>query len=66
VAGWPWPGERPDAIFAGLQVPGDRTAARRCVRLRADAELRSTPVIMLTAESSRAAVVKIAKLGVRD
>jgi two-component system cell cycle response regulator len=35
-------------------------------RLRADAELKTTPVIMLTAEASRDTVIKIASLGVRD
>lgn len=35
-------------------------------RLRADPGLKTTPVIMLTAEAGRDSVVKIAKLGVRD
>jgi two-component system cell cycle response regulator len=57
--------ERPDAILLDYKMPV-MDGCETLVRLRADAELRSTPVIMLTAESSRAAVVKIAKLGVRD
>jgi two-component system cell cycle response regulator len=35
-------------------------------RLRADPDLKATPVIMLTAEAGRDTVVKIARLGVRD
>lgn len=35
-------------------------------RLKADPDLRSIPVVMLTAESGRDNVIRIAKLGVRD
>jgi two-component system cell cycle response regulator len=35
-------------------------------KLREDAELKNTPVIMLTAESGRDSVAQIAKLGARD
>ena len=35
-------------------------------QLRANPELRSTPVIMLTAESDRTSVFQITKLGVSD
>ena len=35
-------------------------------RLRSDPDLKSTPVIMLTAEAGRDTVIRIAQLGVRD
>ena len=57
--------EKPDLIVLDYTMPvmdGFEVLAR----LRSDAELKSTPVIMLTAEAGRETVVKIAKLGVRD
>lgn len=57
--------QRPDLILLDYTMPimdGFEVLAR----LRSDAELKSTPVIMLTAEAGRDTVVKIAKLGVRD
>lgn len=57
--------EKPDLILLDYTMPvmdGFEVLAR----LRSDPDLRSTPVIMLTAEAGRDTVVKIAKLGVRD
>jgi len=57
--------ERPDIILLDYTMPvmdGFEVLAR----LRSDPDLKSTPVIMLTAEAGRETVVKIAKLGVRD
>jgi two-component system cell cycle response regulator len=57
--------EKPDLILLDYTMPvmdGFEVLAR----LRSDAELKTIPVIMLTAEASRETVMKIAKLGVRD
>jgi two-component system cell cycle response regulator len=57
--------EKPDIILLDYTMPvmdGFEVLAR----LRSDPDLKSTPVIMLTAEAGRETVVKIAKLGVRD
>ncbi len=57
--------EKPDVILLDYTMPvmdGFEVLAR----LRSDADLRGTPVIMLTAEAGRETVIKIAKLGVRD
>jgi len=57
--------EKPDLILLDYTMPimdGFEVLAR----LRGDQELKSTPVIMLTAEAGRETVVRIAKLGVRD
>jgi two-component system cell cycle response regulator len=57
--------EKPDLIILDYTMPvmdGFEVLAR----LRSDADLKNTPVIMLTAEAGRDTVVKIAKLGVRD
>jgi two-component system cell cycle response regulator len=57
--------EKPDLILLDYTMPvmdGFEVLAR----LRSDPDLKSTPVIMLTAEAGRDTVVKIAKLGVRD
>jgi two-component system cell cycle response regulator len=57
--------EKPDLILLDYTMPvmdGFEVLAR----LRSDQDLKSTPVIMLTAEAGRDTVVKIAKLGVRD
>ena len=57
--------EKPDLILLDYTMPvmdGYETLNA----LTANAELKSIPVIMLTAESGRETVSKIAKLGVRD
>lgn len=57
--------EKPDLILLDYTMPvmdGFEVLAR----LRSDPDLKSTPVIMLTAEAGRDTVVKIARLGVRD
>lgn len=57
--------EKPDVMLLDYTMPvmdGFEVLAR----LRSNAELKSTPVIMLTAEAGRDTVVKIAQLGVRD
>lgn len=57
--------DKPDLILLDYTMPvmdGFQTLAR----LRADAELKTTRVIMLTAEAGRDTVLKIASLGVRD
>ncbi len=57
--------EKPDLILLDYTMPvmdGYEVLAR----LRSDPDLKSTPVIMLTAEAGRETVVKIAKLSVRD
>jgi two-component system cell cycle response regulator len=56
--------EKPDVILLDYMMPvldGFGTLTR----LRSDAELKGTPVIMLTAEAGRDTVIKIAQLGVR-
>jgi two-component system cell cycle response regulator len=57
--------EKPDVILLDYTMPvmdGFEVLAR----LRADRELKTTPVIMLTAEAGRDTIMKIAGLGVRD
>ena len=57
--------ERPDLIFLDYNMPVmDGVTMLR--RLRDDAELRRTPVIMLTAESGVENIATVARLGVRD
>ncbi len=57
--------ERPDLILLDLNMPVmDGIAMLKT--LRADPELKSTPVIMLTAESDRENIFHITKLGVSD
>ena len=57
--------EKPDLILLDITMPV-MDGVTMLVRLREDPELKSIPVIMLTAESSRDTVAYIAKLGVRD
>jgi two-component system cell cycle response regulator len=57
--------ERPDIILLDLTMPV-MDGVEMLTRLKAVPELRSTPVVMLTAESGRENVLRIAKLGVRD
>jgi two-component system cell cycle response regulator len=57
--------EKPDLILLDYTMPvmdGFEVLAR----LRSDPDLKSTPVIMLTAEAGRDTVIRIAQLGVRD
>jgi two-component system, cell cycle response regulator len=57
--------EQPDIIILDLTMPV-MDGVEMLTKLKADPELRSIPVVMLTAESGRENVLRIAKLGVRD
>jgi two-component system, cell cycle response regulator len=57
--------ERPDIIILDLTMPV-MDGVEMLTKLKADADLRRIPVVMLTAESGRENVLRIAKLGVRD
>ncbi len=57
--------ERPDIIILDLTMP-IMDGVEMLTKLKADAELRTIPVVMLTAEAGRDNVLRIAKLGVRD
>jgi len=57
--------ERPDIILLDLTMPV-MDGVEMLTRLKANPELRSIPVVMLTAESGRENVLRIARLGVRD
>ena len=57
--------ERPDIILLDLTMPV-MDGAEMLGKLKSDPDLRSIPVVMLTAESGRENVLRIAKLGVRD
>ncbi len=57
--------EKPDLILLDYTMPV-MDGLEVLARLRSDPDLKTTPVIMLTAEAGRETVVKIAKLGVRD
>ena len=57
--------EKPDLILLDYTMPV-MDGFEVLGRLRSDSVLKSTPVIMLTAEAGRETVLKIAKLGVRD
>jgi len=57
--------ERPDIILLDLTMPV-MDGVEMLAKLKADPELRTIPVVMLTAESGRDNVLRIAKLGVRD
>jgi two-component system cell cycle response regulator len=57
--------EKPDLIILDLCMPVMDGVAM-LTKLRADPELKTIPVIMLTAESDRENVFHVTKLGVRD
>ena len=57
--------DRPDIIILDLTMPV-MDGAEMLGKLKMNAELKSVPVIMLTAEAGRENVLRIAKLGVRD
>ena len=57
--------EKPDLIILDVSMPV-MDGYEMLTKLKSDPELRGIPVIMLTAETSRDSVVKIAKAGVRD
>lgn len=57
--------ERPDLIVLDITMPV-MDGVTMLTKLKENPELKSIPVIMLTAESGRENVAYIAKLGVRD
>jgi two-component system cell cycle response regulator len=57
--------EKPDVIILDITMPV-MDGVTMLSKLREDAELKSIPVVMLTAESSRENIAQIARLGVRD
>jgi two-component system, cell cycle response regulator len=57
--------ERPDLILLDVTMPV-MDGVTMLIKLKQDPALRSIPVIMLTAESSRDNVLYIARWGVRD
>jgi two-component system cell cycle response regulator len=57
--------EKPDVIILDLTMP-IMDGAEMLAKLKGNPELKSVPVIMLTAEAGRENVMRIAKLGVRD
>jgi two-component system cell cycle response regulator len=57
--------EKPDIIILDLTMPV-MDGYEMLTKLKADPDLKSVPIIMLTAEAGRENVLKIAKLGVRD
>jgi two-component system, cell cycle response regulator len=57
--------EKPDLILLDVTMPV-MDGVEMLTRLKADPELKSIPVMMLTAEAGRENILKIAKIGVRD
>ncbi len=57
--------EKPDVILLDYKMPV-MDGFEALTRLRADPDLKTTPVIMLTTEAGRDTVIRIAQLGVRD
>jgi len=57
--------EKPDLILLDLCMP-IMDGIATLTALRSDANLKSTPVMMLTAESDHASVFQVTKLGVSD
>src|SRR5436853_7649490 len=57
--------EKPDLIILDITMPV-MDGVEMLTKLKADPDLKAVPVMMLTAESGKDNVLKIAKLGVRD
>ena len=57
--------EKPDLIILDVTMPV-MDGVTMLTKLKEDPELKTIPVIMLTAESGRDNVLQIARLGVRD
>jgi len=57
--------EDPDLILLDVTMPV-MDGVEMLTRLKGDPQLKHIPVVMLTAEGGRDAVMKIAKLGIRD
>ena len=57
--------EKPDLILLDVTMPV-MDGVTMLTRLKEDAQLKTIPVIMLTAESGRDNVLQIARLGIRD
>lgn len=57
--------EKPDIILLDVTMPV-MDGVEMLAKLKSDHNLKGIPVIMLTAEAGRQAVMKIAKLGIRD
>src|SRR4051812_43605721 len=57
--------EKPDVIILDLTMP-IMDGAEMLAKLKANPELKTIPVIMLTAEAGRENVLRIARMGVRD
>jgi len=57
--------EKPDLILLDVTMPV-MDGVTMLTKLKEDAELKSIPVIMLTAESGRDNIIYIPRLGVRD
>lgn len=57
--------EKPDLVILDVTMPV-MDGVTMLTKLKADPDLKTIPVIMLTAESGRENVLHIAKLGVRD
>jgi two-component system, cell cycle response regulator len=57
--------EKPDLILLDVTMPV-MDGVTMLTKLKEDAQLKSIPVIMLTAESGRENVMHIARIGVRD
>ena len=57
--------EKPDLVILDITMPV-MTGTEMLQKMKADTLLRDTPVIMLTAESGKENVMKIAKMGVND
>ena len=57
--------EKPDLILLDVTMPV-MDGVTMLTKLKEDPELKTIPVIMLTAESGRDNVIHIARLGVRD